>query len=104
MSTSNNINIPKVGDVVYIESDKYTGDATVTYIDYSILYVHHQYPIQVEIDEGDLHKMDDFNCGQTMLRVNLKEIVAIQTPDNVVLDKEHNEIMVNQQGSLFDDF
>jgi hypothetical protein len=79
LTLSTSIHIPKVGDVVYIESEKYKGEATVTYIDYSLLYTHHMYPIQIEIDECDLHKMDDFNYGQTMLRVNLKEIVSIQS-------------------------
>lgn len=88
--------IPKIGDTVFIESDRYIGEATVTYIDMSTLFAHHMLPIQVEISEGDLVKIDEFNHGQTMFRTNLKEIAGIQTSDKVIIEDE--------QESLFDDF
>jgi hypothetical protein len=89
-------NTPKVGDTVWIESDQYKGDATITYIDERHLYVDHYYPIQVEIPEENLDQFEDFNHGQTMCRFSLKEVLGIQTPDNVITEDE--------QGSLFDDY
>lgn len=90
------MNIPQIGDNVYIESEEYTGEATVTFINQSDLYNHHMFPIQVEIDEGDLHKIHGFNDGQQMYRTNLKEISGTQSAKK--------EIVGDEQYSLFDDF
>jgi hypothetical protein len=90
------LNIPNVGDAVFIQSDEYTGDATVTYVDNKNLYEPHMYPIQVDVDEGELHQFEEFNHGQQMYRTNLNEIAGIQTQEHIILN--------DQQFNLFDDF
>ncbi|OXB94838.1 hypothetical protein B9L23_08225 [Parageobacillus galactosidasius] len=93
----------KEGDTVFIQSDCYTGHATITYIDYQSLYNHHAYPVQVEIKESDLDKkLDDFNSGQRVFRVNLKEIVGLQESENTYMDGENNLAIDDKQMSLFD--
>lgn len=87
--------IPKVGDIVFVETERYTGDAYITYIDKSSLYADHFLPIQCEISESDLDKIDDFNSGQTMMRFSLKDIVGYQS------SKSNDVLMDNEQGSLF---
>jgi hypothetical protein len=86
--------IPDVGDTVYIDSNSFKGDATVTYIDQSLLFDAHMYPIQVEINEADLDQFTDFNSGQTLYRTNLTEINAIHNISQ--------EFTGSQQGDLFD--
>lgn len=94
MSSDERPEIPKEGDTVWIECDRYKGDATVTYVANELIYNHHMYPIQVEIPEENLDQFEDFNNGQTMMRFNLKEVLGIQTPDKMIVS--------NEQGSLFD--
>ena len=88
--------IPKEGDTVWIESDRYRGDATVTYVAMNMLYVDHFFPIQVEIPEEHLDQLEEFNHGQSIQRFSLKEVLGIQTSEQVIID--------NEQGSLFDDY
>lgn len=88
--------IPKEGDTVWIESDRYKGDAIVTYIDKPALYVDHFFPIQVEIPEEHLDQLEEFNHGQSIQRFSLKEVLGIQTPEQITID--------NEQGSLFDNY
>lgn len=93
----------KEGDTVFIRSDCYTGYAMITYIDYPSLYNHHTYPVQVEIKESDLDKkLDNFNSGQRVFRVNLKEIVDFQRSEYIFVDNKYDLIANNQQLSLFD--
>jgi hypothetical protein len=93
----------KEGDTVFIQSDCYTGHATITYIDYRSLYNHHAYPVQVEIKENDLDKkLDDFNSGQRVFRVNLKEIVDFQRSEYTFVDNKYDPIANNRQLNLFD--
>jgi ABC-type uncharacterized transport system involved in gliding motility auxiliary subunit len=93
----------KEGDTVFIRSDCYTGYAMITYINYPSLYNHHTYPIQVEIKESDLDKkLDDFNSGQRVFRVNLKEIVDLRESEHSFMDSENDLAVENQQISLFD--
>lgn len=97
----NSYNIPQTGDVVYVSSDYYTGYATVTYIDYPLLYVHHMYPIQVEIQPEDcIHKK--FKDDHCIFRINLKEISQPKESAAEAETSEHNIIMENYQGTLFD--
>lgn len=69
------MNIPKVGDVISVKTESFTGDVTVTYIDEPSLFVHHFFPIQAEISPDDLHKVDNHH-GQTLMRFSLKDIVS----------------------------
>jgi hypothetical protein len=93
----------KEGDTVFIRSDCYTGYATIAYIDYRSLYNHHAYPVQVEIKESDLDKkLDDFNSGQRVFRVNLKEIVDLRESERTFMDSENDLVAEDQQISLLD--
>lgn len=87
------------GDVVQIETDEYTGEATVFYIDRLHLHVDHFFPIQVEIPEGELYQFSEFNHGQQFFRVNLKQILG------ATVSKPEEEVFIGtEQGNLFDDF
>ena len=86
--------IPKEGDGVYIECERYKGDAIVTYVAQDILFAHHLLPIQCDIDEGSLDQYPDFNCGQTMMRFSLKDIIGVPKEEKLLQD--------DIQGSLFD--
>lgn len=91
--------LPKVGDSIPVKSDFFTGDAVIVYIDEPSLFVHHEYPIQVEISEADLDQLEDHNHGQTVFRISLKEIVAGEKSQPAPMTFEENV-----QGDLFDGF
>lgn len=106
-------NIPEIGDVVFINSSNYTGEATVTYILQDYLFLHSFQPIQCEISEENLHKMDECNHGQTVYRTNLREISSINSmkeatslSDDELDDYQSFDHLIadDQQGSLFDEF
>ncbi|MCY8466419.1 hypothetical protein [Bacillus atrophaeus] len=89
--------IPKINDIVYVDSNFYTGEARVVYINMKSLYSDHLFPIQCEIDDENLNKIDiDFNHGQRVVRFSLSEVLGIQLKEKFILGDE--------QGSLFDDF
>lgn len=66
----------KTGDTVQIKSERYIGEAIITYIDESMLYQHSKFPIQCKIPKENLVQFEDHNHGQQILRFNLKEIVG----------------------------
>ncbi|MGF9741619.1 hypothetical protein ABEX38_30075 [Priestia megaterium] len=59
--------VPTIGDRVFVDTFLFRGFAEVTYIDFPNLYVHELQPIQVTMENPDIH-------GQTYKRVNLTEI------------------------------
>ncbi|MDE1421987.1 hypothetical protein AAG663_22770 (plasmid) [Bacillus licheniformis] len=91
--------IPKINDIVHVDSDFYTGEATVTHVNMQSIYSDHLYPIQCEIDEADLHKIDsELNHGQRVVRFSLKEVLGVRS------EAEGKALLDNEQGSLFDEF
>ncbi|KXG08660.1 hypothetical protein AT864_03077 [Anoxybacillus sp. P3H1B] len=61
----------KIGDRVYCKSDMYSRFGIVVYIDEKLLYVNHQFPVQIQLDEPDTD-------GHRLKRFNLREIKVQQ--------------------------
>lgn len=86
------MSIPTVGERITIDTNDYSGPATVMYIDEERLYQPHFLPIQCTIDPAYFDRLPEYYPLHGIIRVSLNDLSTAPTPITSVVEKEQDQL------------